>query len=245
MTLTTTDFINGLFALIYVIVTIIIGLRISAKYFEFKHKTFIYIGIGWAGFSCGWWGSGFGFLYYVLSNRFFDDTFYIIIQVFFVPLFTYLVFYGLTELIFKGKKKLILRVIFLIIDLLFMIYLVIFIIIDPSQIGVKTGTFDLTFGIVVIIYLVFGAILPIAIGGLVFSFNGIKSNNKELNIKGKILLIAFLLFLLGVILDAMLVLTEITLIITRSILTGCSVLFYLGYLLPDWFKRILINEDLK
>ena len=29
MTLTTTDFINGLFALIYVIVTIIIGLRIT------------------------------------------------------------------------------------------------------------------------------------------------------------------------------------------------------------------------
>ncbi|TFG15166.1 MAG: hypothetical protein EU535_02005 [Promethearchaeota archaeon] len=243
MTLSTTDFINGLFALIFAVVTITIGLRIASKYFEFKHKTFLYIGIGWAGFSSGWWGSGFGFLYYVLSNRFFEDTFYIFIQVFFVPLFTYLVFYGLTELIFKGNKKFMFRVIFLLIDLLFMIYLLIFIILDPSQIGVKTGTFDLTFGIVVIIYLVFGAILPIAIGGLIFSYNGIKSSNKELNIKGKILVLAFILFLIGVILDAMLVLTELTLIITRSILTGCSVLFYLGYLLPDWFKRIFINED--
>jgi hypothetical protein len=95
----------------------------------------------------------------------------------------------------------------------------------------------------VIIWLVFGAILPIAIAGFIFAYNGIKSTNKELNVKGKILTLAFSLLLVGVILDGMLTLTELTLIITRSILTGCSILFYLGYLLPEWFKRFFIKVD--
>jgi hypothetical protein len=242
MTLSNIDFINGLFALIYAVVTIVIGVKISLKYFEFKHKTYLYIGIGWAGLSCGWWGSGFGFLFYLITNILFDDVFYIFVTVFFITLFTYLLFYGLSELVWEGKKKLIFRLILFVIDVIFQIYLVVFFIVDPSQIATKTGTFDITLGRIATIYLLID-ILFIISAGLTFSYKGIKSDDPELKLKGKILMIAFILYPVGVILDSMLVLTELTLIITRSLLMMCSILFYIGYLLPEWIKKILLKNN--
>ncbi len=242
MTLSNIDFINGLFALIYAVVTIIVGLRIALKYFEFKHKTFLYIGIGWAGLSCGWWGSGFRFLFYLITNTLFDDIIYIFITVFFITLFTYLLFYGLSELIWEGKMLLIFRLILFVIGVIFQIYLVVFFIVDPSQIATMTGTFDLTLARIATIYLLIDILFVIS-AGLIFSFKGIKSDDPELKLKGKILIIAFILYPVGVILDSMLVLTEITLIITRSLLMLCSILFYLGYLLPEWIKKLLIKNN--
>lgn len=242
MTLTTVDYINGTFALSFAIVTIFVGLRIASKYFEYKHKTFLYIGIGWSGFSCGWWGSGFGFLYYLLTGNLLEDTFYIFVTVFFIPIFTYIFVYGLAELVFRDKKKLIIRLVLFVIDVLFMLYLVVFFIIDPSQIGAKTGTFDLTFKIIVTIWLLFD-FLVIYIVSFTFALKGMRSDDKELKLKGKILMIAFHLLLIGAILDSAITLTALTLIITRTILISCSILFYIGYLLPNRIKRILLKES--
>ena len=155
MALTTVDFINGILALTFVIITIIVGLRIASKYFKYKHKTFLFIGIGWAGLSCGWWGSGFSFLYYLLTNTLLDATVYILLTIFFVPMFTFIFVYGMSELVFRDTKKLIIRLVHFVVDVLFMIYLVVFFIIDPNQIGVKVGDFDITFNIIVTIYLLF------------------------------------------------------------------------------------------
>ena len=116
MTLTTVDYINGIFALTFAIITIIVGLRIASKYFEYKHKTFLYIGIGWAGLSCGWWGAGFGFLYYLLTNRMLDDTIYIFIVIFPVSMFSFSFVFGMTELVLRDKKKLIVRGVHFVVD---------------------------------------------------------------------------------------------------------------------------------
>ena len=241
MTLTTVDYINGILALTFAIITIIVGLRIASKYFEYKHKTFLYIGIGWAGLSCGWWGAGFGFLYYLLTNRMLDDTIYIFIVIFPVPIFTFSFAFGMTELIFSDKKKHIIRGIHFVVDLIFSIYIIYYMLIDPSQIGEKVGVFDITFNIIVTIYFLFD-FLVLYILGFIFSLKGIRSDNKELKLKGKILMIAFTMFLIGAILDGSITLTALTLIITRTILISCSILFYIGYLLPQRIKRILLKE---
>lgn len=241
MILSTIDYINGFFALTHAIVMIIVGIRIALKYFKYKHRTFLFVGIGFAGFSCGWWGSGFGFLYFLITNRLFDDTFYIFITIFFAPIFPSIFIIGISELVFTNKKKqLILKGYLLVISIFIIVYILYYIIYDPSIIAVKVGAFDLTWGLVIMVYLLilFATIYLTLLG---FVIKALRSDDTELRLKGKILLVAMQLLLIGTILDSI-YLTDVTLIFARTLLISSSLLFYIGYLLPERIKRIFLKE---
>jgi flagellar biosynthesis protein FliQ len=57
--------------------------------------------------------------------------------------------------------------------------------------------------------------------------------------KGRFLLIAFLLFIVGAIFDAVIELNEITIIVIRLILIFSAIGYYLGFFLPDRIAQIL------
>ena len=70
----------------------------------------------------------------------------------------------------------------------------------------------------------------------------LKSEDKELKLKGVFLIIAFILFGTGAFFDAMMPLNFITLTIARLFLMSSSIFFYFGYILPNFIKRLFIRE---
>jgi hypothetical protein len=72
------------------------------------------------------------------------------------------------------------------------------------------------------------------ISGILIARQSIRSEKPEIKLKGKFLLIAFILFVIGAFADAVLLLTVITLPIIRIILISSSVLFYFGFILPKF-----------
>ena len=62
MALTPLDILNGLFGLLFVIISVILGLIIAFKYFKNNDKNFILIGFTWVFITSGWYGTSLSFL---------------------------------------------------------------------------------------------------------------------------------------------------------------------------------------
>ena len=239
MSLSAIDFLNGLFSLIFVSVTIIVGLKIASRYFKIKNRVFLLVGLGWAMMCSPWWSSTISFLCVILTGKGLEPVMYFFIGNLVMHLTIVLYLTGLTDMIYKEKQKIIIGVIVLL-GLIYNIYYYYYLITDPNQLGVLEGYFDVTYVGIVRIYL-------LCYMFTVFSFTVLlarqsrKSDQPDIRLTGTLLLIAIFLFLIGALLDAAIVLTEITLIITRIILISSSIIFYLGFLMPEFLKKRVIK----
>jgi hypothetical protein len=226
--LTLLDFLNGLFSLIFVSVCITVGIRISLRYFKYKQRAFYLIGLGWAGICCMWWPSAISFLLVLFTGNGLHPLIYISLGNIIIPFAIVLCLLGITDVMRKKYLRLFVGI-FVFITIFFEIFLIYYIINDPSQIGVMVGLFDVTFSGFVRIYLIFGVIV-LFFAFLFFIREFLKSKQSDIRIKGILLLISIIAYLIGSILDAAIVLTEVTLIITRSILILSSIMFDIGML---------------
>jgi len=240
MILSPIDFLNGLFSLIFVSVTIIIGLKIASKYFEIKNRVFLLIGLGWAMVCSAWWPSTISFLCVLITGKGLEPVMYFFIGnvVFHLALVLYLT--GITDMIYKQKQKIIIGV-FVVLGIIYNIYFYYNLMIDPNQIGVLEGYFDVTYVRFVSIYL-FCYIITIVAFTVLLARQSRRSDQPDIRLTGTILIITIFMYAIGAILDALIVLTEITLIITRCILISSSILFYLGFLMPDFLKKRVAKE---
>ncbi len=240
MSLPLVDILNGCFSLIFVCVSVVIGLKIASKFFEIKQKMFILVGLGWAGICSPWWPSSISFVCYLLTGKGIEPYIYFFIGNAFLHFFITLYLIGLTDMIFHNYQKLIVSI-FVAVGVVFEIYFLYYLFTDPSQIGDLKGLFDVTYKSIVMIYLVF-CILSIFIPSMIFALNALKSESSEIKLKGKLLILAYLGYLIGAILDAAITLTPIILILTRSLLISSSTLFYLGFLLPNFIKNRMLKS---
>jgi hypothetical protein len=90
------------------------------------------------------------------------------------------------------------------------------------------------------------AILTLVITGIHFSISSLRSERKDIRLKGKFLLSAFILFLIGASLDAAIAPMDfITLIITRIILISACFCYYFGFLLPERVANFFLKETIE
>ena len=75
--------------------------------------------------------------------------------------------------------------------------------------------------------------------GIHFSIMSLKSDTIEVKWKGGFLLSAFILFGIGAISDGLLNLSLLFLLIFRVILLVSASLFYIGFIMPKWMKKII------
>jgi hypothetical protein len=164
-----------------------------------------------------------------------DDFVYFLIAVGFVPIFLLLWIAGFTELLYKNKQ-LIIMIIFTIFSAIFETYILYALFTDLSLIGVKEGPVDTDWSFFIVLYFI-PLILIIIVTGLMLSRESLKSDSLDVNLKGKFLLIAFVLWVLGEILDLFLdfPITRITLMIS-------SIAFYFGWIMPEWMKKAILKE---
>lgn len=237
VTLTPIELLNGTFALIIVFFSTLVGLLIISRYFQLKQKSFLFIGLTWIGLVEIWWGISISTIYVLATGSTLPDPVYMFIGNFFLPFTTVIAILGFSELTFKEKQKQVL-IPYLIYGIIFEIVFIYFLLTDYTMLGKVNSPVDATYWIFVTIYQIV-ALLTFVVVGNFFCRTSLRSDNPEIKLKGKLLLLGINLFLFGAILE---ILSDISLIIMisgRILLIISSFMFYGGFLLPNWLKKLL------
>jgi hypothetical protein len=245
------DVLQGSFSLIFVIISLIIGLTIFSKYFKHKKRLFILVGLSWIGICIPWVPDSTSFLMNLFVQRFLPIEWYFIIGNVFLPiaLLAWLVAY--TDMIRKNAQKKVI-IITVILTMLFEISFFTLLFLDISLIGIinPVRPFTVDFGIFITVYLLI-IIVVMLITGVIFAQKSVKSEDREIRLKGKLLRAAFITFSVAAILDSMLgtifedpsdPLLAIFVVVVRILLIFSAVEFYGGFLLPRWMKEILMKK---
>jgi hypothetical protein len=230
-----TEILQGSFSLTFVIISIIIGVKILIKYFEYKSNQFLLVGLTWIGLSTPWWPDSINLILVLTTNSILSIEANFIIGTSTMPFFLLIWLKAFTDLVYKEQQKYIL-IIFLIIGIIFEIIFYYFLFTQPNLIGTFETPFQVVYGIYIEIFLVI-FLLVIGITGILFGKQSLRSENSEIRLKGKFLIIAFILFTIGAFLDS--IVPELF-IIARIVLDVSALSFYFGFMLPGWLKEKLL-----
>ena len=243
-TLETADLLQGGFSLLFVIINIIVGSIIISRYLEHKKIEFLFVGIAWTGLAMPWVPDSINFIMITTADVKLPIEVYLTIGNAPLPFFIILWLAALLPLLGVEKPRvnltLILTTIF---SILFEVIFFILLFLDRDQIGKELGPFHYEFGLFIEIFLLL-CIAIILITGLMFARESLKSNNKEIKLKGKLLIVAFMFFITAAILDSQggALLNPIMVVSVRVLLITSALIFYMGFVLPDWAKKLFLKE---
>ncbi|TXT65966.1 MAG: conserved membrane protein of unknown function [Promethearchaeota archaeon] len=234
------DLVRGFTSLVFVIMSLIIGIKIILKYFEYKQKVHIAVGLAWIFLSSSWWHAAFNFISLWFFNAPINNYVAIFMVNGFISPAVLCWMYSVTTLLYERLKREIMipsLIIFGLYEIIFLILLFV----NPNLVGIVRPTyivdrtlFTLTFTIL--------AIIIALIMGFLLSFEALGSSDVKIKWKGRFLLIAFILFTLGAILDSF-SWTEFSIIfLIRTLLIISVVSYYFGFFLPESIARLLIKD---
>ena len=240
MELTPLELINGIFSIIFVSISIILGLTIASKYFKYKQKTLLLVGFTWIGLTSIWYSSSLSVLLILTTGAGIEDNLYMFLGNAILPITSFIWMVAFTDLLYKEKQKLIL-LIFGIYSAAFEIYYLYFLFTNPTMLGEVLSPVDATYGLIVTAYQI-SMIILVLITGTLFGRSSLKSDNPEIKLKGKLLLFAIYFFIIGAVLEIFSHISIIILIVGRLILISSAFEFYGGFILPNWMKKLLLKE---
>jgi hypothetical protein len=231
---------NGIFSIIFAIISITIGIIIALKYFEYKKRDLLLVGITWIGMVEPWVAASLSFLYTLLTGDMFTTVLYLLIGITFLPITILIWMIAFTDLVYK-KNQIVILIIIAIYGALFEIFFLYFIFTKPSILGELISPVDMEYNLFLRIYLLSVLILAL-ITGVLFARKSLRSEKPEIKLKGKFLLAAFISFVIGGILDTIITANFVALLITRIILISSSIEFYYGFILPEWMKKRFLRQ---
>jgi len=245
MALSPLQTLNGTLTLIYVIISTVIGLKIASKYLKYKRREFVLVGLTWIILMEIYWSSAFSFVAALITGTGFDPRLYFTIGNLLVPIGLFMWLMAFTDFMYRKSQKVILSIA-AITGAIYYIVFFYFIFTDVSVIGKIYSPVDAEYRGFALLYLI-SVLLIFLITGIMFALESLKSENSEIRLKGKFLLIAVISFAVGTGLDGLKPFLfesylEIVLVITRIILLSCAIEFYLGFNPPHWLKKILLKE---
>lgn len=236
------DIANGIFGLVFIIISMIVGFSIIAKYFKNKNINLLYVGVTWLFVCSAWWGVSTSFIV-ALFNGGEGLALEAILLINFLPLPIGLLSWmmAFTNFLYKDKQKVILLSIVAFITFFYSIFLWL-VFTDATQVATKISAVDTQSQnpMMVVCLLVF--ILILLITGVIFAIKTINLDDPDMKLKGKLLLFAFPAFSIGALLDAAMQTTAVTLVIFRLLLIISAIFFYGGFILPDWMKKLFMKK---
>lgn len=240
-----------IFTEIFRIGFLVVGLFLFIKFLKSyiltrrkQKKEYIFLGISWLLFAVAYLGGTLSFFSIILFDVPYDNLLvFTILNVNIAPIITFCWFYTVIEIIFlKRKYKNLLICIIIVSCVVFELIVIFFELTGQLQVlGSMQSSFEYEYSpilkIIVFIYLI------ITLGaGIFLSREWMKSEDPKITIKGKFLLIAFILLCTSAILDAVVsVIDPIYAMIAKILLIACGIVFYLGYFLPNWFEKIILK----
>ncbi len=237
---TSLDIIRALFALIFVVISLISGLKILQKYFEHKNKSFISVGLTWIFISTPWWPLPITLITVLLFNYALEPLVYLYLMTAFIPLALIFWIISFTNLIYPTYKK---QIIFpyLVICVFYFIIYHILLFINIEYISVYKGHFQYQHSIFIYIFLVF-TLFSAMITGFLFALKSTKSEDPRIQWKGRFLFLAILFFIIGVFLDTFSFGSVIMQTTARFILIFSAIEYYMGFFLPKKIENWLIKD---
>ncbi|MFX1394059.1 MAG: hypothetical protein ACFFAH_10835 [Promethearchaeota archaeon] len=239
------DIADGIFSLCMIFISTTIGLIIASKYKKTKQKNFLFVGIAAIGLTIPWLSSGISFLVALQNDVGLSPRLYFIIGITAFP-FTFfcwlIAFTDMVSMKNKKKKQMIILICWSIFGAIYEILLIYYIIFDPRVIGELRGPVDVQYKSFVSLSLII-VILLVLITGIIFARESLRSDKPEIKLRGKFILAAFISYPFGAIADAVVPLNFITLPIIRVILISAFIELYIGFIMPDWIKKILLKEE--
>jgi hypothetical protein len=241
MVLDILEILHGSLTIIFVVISIILGIRIMSRYSEHKRSEFLLFGIFWIGMTTPWWPNIITFIIVLATGASIAIAIYVVIGIAFLPVTITIGLIAFLKVLplSKAQKKTFF-IIDLCVNIAYEVYFFISLFIDLSLIATYQEIFVLDWSIPSQIYFIFSLIVFLLVG-IPFSRVSLRSEDPEINMKGKFLLIAFISFSVGTVLDFAIP-SPITYLIARLILLSSSLEFYIGLVLPRWAKRVLKME---
>ena len=240
MSLSLLDTVNGVFSLIFVMISLLIGVIILSRFFKFKERIYFFVGATWIFISEPWWPSSVSFLAVLINRVGISSGVYFLIGNIFIPVAIVLWLLAFTEFLYSEKRTLILSI-FAIIGAIFQILFFSFLFLNQSLIGELNGPVDVNYKSFIMVFLII-FLLIVVITGFLFANLSLKSEDPEVKLKGKLLIIAYITFSVGALLDAFVFFSEAIIIIIRLILIVSAICWYGGFLLPKWMKKYLLKK---
>jgi len=242
MGLTEVETLNGIFSLSIIIVYTILGIIICSRYFKYKNKIFLYVGILWIGLGEPWYGSALSFLYTLMTQNTLPLQLYILAANIGVPFFLFIWIVALTQLLnlYITKKKVV-QIIFAVYGIFIETMLIYFVITAPTSLGELSGLVDIEYTGWLRYYLL-SVLLILLISGILIAINSSKSDQRDVRFKGYLICLGYVLFVVGSALDTAIPLNPITLPITRIIVIIGGIVFFLGFLMPDILKQHFLKK---
>ncbi|TXT65717.1 MAG: conserved membrane protein of unknown function [Promethearchaeota archaeon] len=227
--------VNGVSSLIFVIISILVGIFIMANYSQHKNVNLIYVGLAWIGLSEPWWPSSISFLVSLSNVDGLDKVTYFFIGNVFIPIFVLLWLLAMANLLdWKLKKQM--SILYIIGSVIYEIVFIYYLFTSPDFIGTKNGPVDVDYELFTILFQFINLVIVVGTG-LWFAINSLKSDQKRVKLKGEFLLIAFISFVVGTAWDIV-----ATHPLSRLILVISAIIFYIGYVLPPSIEKILIEQ---
>ncbi len=239
--LTITELLYGSLSFVFVILSLILGLLILSKYFKYKHKSMITTGLTWIFMTSGWWRITLNFPLVILFDVEVPHIVGRIIDSVFIPIAVICWIYTFTTLAYPKYKKSLL-IIYSAISVVYEIVIIYLIITDPESVIIIISTFNSKYALYPYIFSIF-AIVSFLVTGSLFTRQSLQSDDPKIRLKGKFLIIAFILFTIAAIFDAGVLMDVFTLILIRIILIFSALTYYMGFLLPERVASWIIKDN--
>lgn len=242
--LSTMDIFRAISTLIFVVISILVGLRILLNYFRHKRKELITVGLTWIFVSSAWWPLAFGFLSILFFNYLFDPRIYLFLMNGFSAFALICWIYSISVLTYPHLKKQLVSI-FGVICGVYEVLLITLLCIDPKFIATWESGFDgFSYSRTWLpnMFYIF-VVLTTLITAILFCLKSLKSENPTVRWKGRFLLLGFITFIVASAFEIFSAGLRLLQAIIRIILILAAIEYYLGFFLPDWVKNVLIKDN--
>lgn len=234
------EIITGIATLIFLIISMSVAIKIASKYFEIKSKSLLFIGLAFLGLYFHYIPVVINVIYVYLTGELLSVEFNLLLGFGILPIFTILWYLGFTELTFQENRKIIMIVI-VSWSIIFYIIFFYFLFTDVSALAVVVNAVKMKFEVGFALLLL-SSLLLWQIPGYIFSIRGVRSDNPIVKMKGKFLLLTFIIYPIGAFFDLISEDDVLLIILARIIGIISAFTFYIGMVLPEWAKKILLSE---
>lgn len=238
------DIFRAVSTLIFVVISILVGLRILLKYYKHKRKELVTVGLTWIFVSSPWWPLAFGFLSILFFNYLFDPRIYLFLMNGFSAFGVICWIYSISVLTYPHLKKLLVSI-YGVICGVYEIILITLLCIDPNFIattGPDADGFSYSRTLLPNVFYIF-VVLTILITAVLFCLKSLNSENPTVRWKGRFLLLGFITFIGASAFEIFSAGLRLLQAILRIILIFAAIEYYLGFFLPDWMKNVLIKNN--
>ncbi len=243
--------ISGMSAFFSVAIAFLLGFIVLIKYIRTKQVLIFNFFLCIIFTTSPWWPSGLGYFFWVITGDILPYQIYVLSGTVGVPI-AILAWLNVYFSTVKPKTKKPVLIIYGILSVIFEVYLFYFLIFAPgapinSLLGIindPTNPMDIDFKGFVLVFLGL-SIITACLTGFHFALKSMKTDeNPEIRWKGRFLLVAFLLFGISATFDAIIEMGPVLLVVMRILLVAANFLFYLGFILPRWSKKLIsIKEE--